>query len=305
MSWSGNVLGGVAAPRFYLLSDDLVTNGSMEDDDDADSIPDSWTAQGGATLLQVNDTSTMFGDYVLSIDDADPSGWDYAKQTGMSIPSAVGGDINGKDILVVFWVKQISGTNPEMFVNIYDSNNNLAGTTDVFTTLKTDRYLQFWAYISNLVTAAGDDEFGIGIFPTGLTVGDLGKIYVDNVQVFEVTQLIDLPLPNEWRGQGWTKELQARQRLIDGTMKEYIDGWRFRANMNWEYMSTSDEILRQNLADHAGLIGFQPHNDVEWGQVCTWDGDLERSYFFNRFLGHSSNIPLLGCELMDRKPEDT
>jgi hypothetical protein len=304
MSFSGNVLGGVGVPRYYLLSEDLITNGSMEDDDNADSIPDSWAAGGGATVAQVNDTTTVFGDYVLSVEDNNIGAIEWVTQTGLTMPS---GDINGKSLLAAIWVKEISGTpGGNIHVYIKDNGGALAGTASPASSYTTSSWSLIWIPINNLFSLAGSSNFSIEIFPTNTTASNLGKQYYDNIQVFEIEDTIELAEPTEYRGQGWDKELQTgRQRLIDGSYKEYIDGWRFRCECVWEYMDTTDEADRQLIADHDGLIGFMPHNDVEWGQVCLWDGHLNREYFFNRFVGHTSAIPLVGTEIMGSKPTRT
>jgi hypothetical protein len=306
MSFSGNVLGGVGYPRFYLLSEDMVSNGSMEDDDNSDNLPDGWTAGGAGSINRVADTSTIFGDYVMNLIDASVGANGWAQSSVMDLPS--GEDINGHELLVSMWVKLITGTpNPGgLIVYVYNSSNILVGNEEVVAIIGTT-WQQLWIPVRPLVSLTGDTDLYITILPTRGGVSELANYYVDNVQVFEVNDTVDISVePQEYQAQGWDKQLQTgRQTLIDGSLKEYVHGWRYRCEIGYDLLTAADEVLRQSIADHDGLIGFMPHIDTAWGQICLWNGALDRTYWLNRFLGHTSAIPLIGAELMNEKPTGT
>lgn len=276
------VIGGVSQPRFLCCGMNLVTNDDFEDN------ADGWLAGNSATVVRVADSETFFGDYSLQINDASASlrGYvDYILNPGVT---------GTYTFVISIWARGASGSDVYM-------RSALVGGVTAWGTAKTLTTTQqhFSDAISYNITGVSPR---LRIYPTALAA-ETGNIIIDHVSVYRATNDITLDYESQVDVWGWERENQAENRLIDGTTKIYVNGWRFSANLDFTYLSADDEANRGRISE-ADTVVFFPRSDNEFCANCRWDGKYDRSYFHRSLYtaGHKGPITLVGVELLEKKP---
>jgi hypothetical protein len=286
--YSDKVVGGIEEPRALLVGPELSPNISFEENLDGVSSP-----SGAAT--QEQDTSTQFGDYVLKVEDNNTGSEEYADVT-----IETGAAIGGRKFLVMAYAKNAGS------LGIF--RGSTPGLTDSHE--KQFNYASDWApvLIHEFLTAPADSgtSFVYRIHPAQSAVSSQGAVLIDNLRVREVLDEFVLPMPERGNfGQSFEREMQARNRLLDGGIKSHLLGHRWHYEASYDQLSAADEQLRRTLMGTQKEIVFFPHLDAPLAYFCEWDDALESGWAFGMAgLGHAGNVTLRGTELLPALPLD-
>ncbi len=277
------VVGGTGPCVFYIANTEVfITNWNFEVN------LTGWVSIPPGKIARVEDSLTFWGEYSMEVDASGGHGV-YAK-TVVDTASALG----GRAFILEFAVRPDEDRDTEIIVR------DGAGTqswNEVYTVVSGE----FTHYFYYFVFSSSNTETEIEIRLYGSDVlGPLGKTYYDNVNLYEVTEKIDLRVP-EISVSTFEKELEANFELLSGRTQEYIRGWRFQASMAYEYLTKEEEEKRTRISD-SDLMVFQPHDDNEFMVVSRWNGDFARTYFGDIYAGHTGSINLIGAHLLNKAP---
>lgn len=290
--WESNVVGGVDPPRFLLCDGgQFITNGEFE------ASTRGWTNAPGASadLARVADPITPFGDYALRLTaagDGDPNEYSYTN-------CAYGSPLKKRTFVATFYARadELGAT---ALVEAYCGTPREVHSFKI-TELEGNKYKQY-AFIFSWYWGQSSQTFRLKFYPRNGS-NESGYLYIDRLKVYEVTDNITaLPLANseEFR---YTRQMQAKTVMIDGTIKTYVLGWRFGAFLAYDHLTAQQEILRARISE-ADLLIFWPHTDCPYCVTARYSLDKYlRQYFHNRFLGHVGNIVLEGVDVFDKKTE--
>lgn len=292
--FSDHVVGGVECPRYLMVGAELSPNVSFEES----TIGVGSTYGANAREF---DATTPFGDYVLTVEDDSAVGSEYAYLT-----IDTGAAIAGKRFIVLFHARDDDdddGGQP-LWCEFY----GLSETKEMQWTLDS-KWRQYVHEVSIPADASGN-SLVYRIYPYGKSQGDAGtgKVRIDNFRCRQVMAYFEFPLPSRGNEHGYfQKELQAQNRLVNGTRKRYLAGYRFFYDATYERLTAAQEILRTRLINTAYDILLFPHKDSAFCAFMDWaEGeDYERIWAFGVApLGHDARIILDGVELLTLVPEE-
>lgn len=290
LQYAEHVVGGIDRPRFLIVGPELSPNRSFEE---------NTTGVGGtAVLTRETDTSTPFGDYVLTIEDDNAGAQEYALIT---IPT--GAAVAAKRFVALFYARNDAADGSQA---IWTDWINMSGTHDQQAAVD-----QNWQSIVHEVVvhpAAAGNDLSFVIYPFGKSQGNagVGAIRIDNFRCRQIIEELSLPLP--WRGnerQMWSKQWQARNELIDGSSKSYKKGERYAYESFYERLSAADELIVRKIRNTPYDILFFPHADSQACYLVEWDEDYESTWAFGvAAWGHESTVQLKGIELIPVMPTE-
>lgn len=272
------VYGGVGRPRFILCDANLVENGEFEVDDT------DWQEVAGATHHVWASTETAYGEQAMF--------FEGAALARMQTLVDVDQEIQGQQIAITFATRSDAETRIEVGLYVVGASQSLGtyavGMTQQYTLAAVDQ---------GLVTLAGTTCFLGFKLPDAVTEW----IELDHVSFRLVSRAAELENPAGAYEQDWEKILQAAYELIDGSTKEYLQGWRYTARLDYTYLSDVEETTRAQISRAAHII-FQPHQDDSFIVDARWNKAYARRYPEEVFVGHRGVIPLIGVELLNQVP---
>ena len=289
MTWDGNVIGGIASPRALVCSGyNLIENYSFEDN------LDDWTGTGVDYTGQF-DSTAPHGSTVLEFEDSNDASLG-AVYNQINIGEAIG----GKTFVITFYVKNADNTSSTAMIAFETSLGN-QDYTKTFSTISTA-----WRKITYTITWGAtltQQYFYVALFcredytePNLLTRFDYFELY-------EVDGDYTLKTSNQFT-QNYLKELNYSDESLDGRERESIKGWRYTANLNYQFLEAADAATLVYLSE-ASFIVFYPHSDHTFSVTVRWNGDFGLNYPWDRYLGHRIVMPLRGTELVSNKPRTT
>ncbi len=284
-SFSGNVVGGVRAPRFLLVGPELSPNVSFEDD---------LTGVGGSAgaSTRVQDSSTHWGDYVLRVEDDDAGSHEYAE-----ITIDAGETVELKKFIVSFYARNDDDDAGDWTAHGFFQH----GGTIVKRNYQVDRRWRQFIHEQVIPAGVAGNSLAFRLYPisSGQPEDAVGVVRVDNLRVRRVLDEISLPLPDKNRARdGWREDVQSRYMLADGREKTYLRGYRYFYSAGYDWLSAAQELARRKLMTGAQEILFFPHRDAPVHFFCRWDDDFENQWAFGIAAGHAGNVALVGTELM-------
>ena len=294
--WDGNVVGGVEKPRFVLCEgDQFVSNGEFEADTTGWSNCPGAGPGASANLQRVADPLTPFGDYALKLTaagDGDPNECCY-------INVETNATMRKKTFVVTFWARadKIAATaRCEAYVWVPNVTHQF-----LIEDLEANKYKQY-SFVFSWYWGMHPTAFTLKFYPRNGS-GESGKLYIDRVKCYEVTQDVTaMPDPNfdEYR---YMRQVQARTVMSDGRIKTYVLGWRFGASLDYDFLTAEQEILRAQISE-ADVIIFWPHVDCPFNVTTRYSSDRYlRRYFRGRYIGHAGKVVLEGIDVFDKKTE--
>jgi len=291
-AWASNVISGVEQPRILIVGPELISNPGFEEN------TTNWSESGTSVISRVANTTTIFGDYVLQVEDDNAAGYEYAYQT-INYGAAVG----GKKYILSAYVKSGSSNNQRFSMDF------TVNTDDPSTFTARDYWKKFVLEVTMPTSAA--TTFDVQFYPCEYgDVSETGIILVDHVSVREVLYDIQLPLP--YRGDfkhGFIPLLQAGHKLSNGVNKKFYKGLIYYYSAWWQKLSYTEEsnrqrIIMENQINGRDLIIF-PHRDADRAYLVSCENSkLETSWMAGVALGHEGGMELIGQELYQMAPTD-
>lgn len=279
-----NVVGGVGPPTFFKIDDNFVINPYF------DQNTTGWSVSGG-TLVRTSQ-SDAYGEFMGEFQHA--TGIPYT-----SVQKDLGVAATNKKFLASFRAK--SDVQRDVLIEISDSAGLIVVSKTFAIGIEPKKYLIKGDNIGLTL-----NQF-IELRIHGTDVSGIGFINFDHVYFTEVLDTIILPLPATLGGQTdkliFEKIVRGRNELWSGAVQEFGKKWRPNYLGRWDHLEITEEMARQKISD-AGKIFIQPHDDVDFGFLGIWDGDIERQYSLNRYIGHKGTIPIKGIEFLHEFPFD-
>jgi len=290
--FASNVVGGIENPRFLLVGPELSPNRSFEDD--LTGVTDTGSASARET-----DTTTPFGDYVLTIED-DASGVHEYAQIAIDTGAAISGNL---------YIALAHGRNDADagVVSAWCIWQGLTGDLEKHFNLDQD-WKQAIVHEVRVPTGSSGNTLNYRIYPFAKIAGNSGegKIRIDNFRCRKIVDYFELPLPSRGNERHtFRKEYQAQNQLINGDVKSYLKGIRYFYEASYERLTAAQEIIRSKLMNTSYDILFFPHKDSHLCYFVEWDDDYERNWSYGVApLGHEGQIVLKGMELLNRIPTE-
>lgn len=289
---STNVVGGVEAPKIYnLIEENYVTNGDFE----VDTV--GWTTGGTGTIARTADSNAPSGAYVLEIADTDAGG-DFLAIFSLTPP-------NGKYVLTC-WAKTEEAAKHNVELEITHSGGQDIIVAEVFP----NRYTKLT--VTTELSRTTITNIRIKTSDVGT---DTNTIRVDDVRLYQIDEtgdndIIALKQPNLLT-QNYEKILDANYELIGGNTKEFIKGWRYNAELRYDFLEASEQQEMLEISEMPFML-FVPHSDdleIEsdrcsyvWSEYVRWNSGFDFNYFFGRYIAHEITIPFTGIDIMTIKP---
>jgi hypothetical protein len=131
----------------------------------------------------------------------------------------------------------------------------------------------------------------------GAGVASTGTMYIDNINLYELSRDIEFDVATKL-SQEWLRVIGSEYELSNGSLKEYVDGFRFKCSIFWDHLTADFESKRSKVMS-ALLLFFIPHIDYNWGILVKPDGSIKREYFHDKYVCHVGGIDMLGIELLN------
>lgn len=289
---SSFVLGGIGDHRFLIIKgSNLIT--SINDRSFEFGIS-NWSQNGVDVISRGLDDTTPFGKYVLRIVDDNAAAEEYAQF-----------DINDSDkdfderaFVLYFWAKGDSVTTRGS-IEVYTNSVIFYDLPIVGKELGLTEYWKPCYLIIQVPVSFETDQLQIRFKPSYIAdpVTSVGTMYIDNVNLYELSWDFEIRAATRM-SQEWIKENAADYKLASGYLKEYIDGFRYKCELNFDGIGKQNEAYRSKVMT-ASLLFFIPHSDYNWGILVKPDDDLKRDYLADKYIGHTGNIKLIGIELLN------
>lgn len=281
------VLGGVGRPRFLICGDELVDNNSFE------ANINGWAGSPSyVNITRVEDDVTFWGDYSCQIEDmgaqVSRSKARYAIETSVAL--------GGRSFAVSFYARAAVAATCSMDLICLDES--LSAQEFVVGT-PYSHYLGIFSFV-----AAAETSFDLNIF--AVAGGSYANtLFIDKISCREVTKDVytQFPyLPNESSPE-YEDTLLSSARLVDGSLKEYSQGWEARISVQYEYLDRTAEYYRMLLSE-ASFVWMQLHDDYAYWLAVKWDKNFEQEYFGGVMAGHVGKLRFKSIYLLERKPLD-
>ena len=282
MSFESLVLGGVTSPVFFKMDDNYVTNPY------ADQNTTGWVASGGSLVREVH--SNAYGEYMFDFSYTTDFEYAYWQED-------LGAAATNKKFLASF--RAVADSPQDILVQITDSTGVVIKST-VFTIGETSKK---YVLYGDVIGTTLNQFIQLRIYATD--VSGTGQVNFDHVFFSEVLDTISMPSTKIQNGDPdllkFKKIIRGKNELWDGNIQEFGKIWRPNYVGTWHHMNPTTELSRQRVAQ-AGRVFVLPHSDIDWGFLGIWDGDFVRRYSFNRYIGHTGNIPIKGIEYIHELP---
>lgn len=118
----------------------------------------------------------------------------------------------------------------------------------------------------------------------------LTGMYIDDLRLYEVDEVVSMECPNVLN-LTWRRLTDASYEMLDGSMKDYLKGWRAVYTLGYEYCSRAQLIEDIGISESTFNF-FVPQDDNLQGDYVRMINDFDSSYFHDRFLGHTQSIIL-------------
>lgn len=288
------VVGGIGKHAFYIIdSNDLITPANNRGFEL--SLGD-WGYSGSSVISRVADEDTQFGSYCMKIVDNDASNEEYAQW----IHSLSSGTIASKMYIVYFWAKSnvVMDGNVQLYSNDSISaeiGNNNIGLTENWKPY----YCVFFASNSADATIL---YLRFKPYSSGAGVSGVGTMYVDNIHFYEISEAYKLDQATEFN-QEWIKNNSAEYLIANKDRKIYQEGSLYSSELIWDFLEPPEEYVKNKIYT-AKKILFVPHMDYNWAILVTSNGNDERRYFKNKYIGHVGHIELKGLEMIISDPPE-
>jgi len=289
-AWESYVLGGVEKPKIVMIEDtNLCTNGSFE------TNLTGWTTSSGVDAERIADSELMRGDYCLRISANTAGTTDLTRFVHTPDSGTIAGDI----FLASFMMRTEDQLRKAATVVLSADTSGWWSQTDVFVGPE-------WEQFTIIGEAETDAVGGIRIqfSPNNYGIDPRVGQYlrIDNVQLYKVTKQYILADPQAYT-QSFDRQIEVTNETIEGVIKEYSKGYRYTANLVYEFLNPVQEKIRTEMSG-ANAMFFFPHEDSRFAQKVIWNKGFDRKYFHDRYLGHTGIVSLKGVQLMQKQPTD-
>lgn len=284
---SSQVVGGYKNPRFLLAVPlELSPNVGFEES------AAGWTNAPGVTIARAFDSSTPFGDYVLTIEDLTET----TLYDAFCVIDA-GEAIASQRFVITFWVRNDADQDGFFFTYFQQQDGSPVP--------KTYSIGQDWRQITEEVVIRSDTgavtEITMAIGTSAYAEGTegTGKIRIDHFRVRKVVDAYELPIPDRGKmTEIFNEELQSRIKLSNKTEVEYSAGYKYFYQAEYDQITAAQEILRRRSRTSQYDVMFFPHKDSPQCYFVRWDDDLEVGWAFGAAtFGHAGNIALKSIEV--------
>jgi hypothetical protein len=141
------------------------------------------------------------------------------------------------------------------------------------------------------------NEIGFRVYGS---IGSQAELYIDQIFFSEIYQILDFPQPNKSYLR-FIRTVTGNSELWSGKTQDINKRWKPYFHAEYSFMNPENELKRQIISE-ADLLFCIPHKDSSWGFVGKWDGDYDRRYSFDKFIGHTGVIPIIGAEYIMNSP---
>jgi len=285
--WSNLVVGGIGSPRFLVLNDNLCTNSRFI------SNTTGWLSSDASLIFSRVADVDSYSDYCGRMF------WTHSIKEYVYFNVGDVGSFNNKTkVLVNLRIKEkfyeATNSSRPIKIGLFYGGIELSSREILIDGRMKNISILFegFTYDDNLIS---DTDLHLRIF-TGIDFVTVGDIRFDNVTIALVKEDYQFDLPQDIYIDN-EKEVTGSHELYDGKNVEYNKEWRPTFYAVWDLFTKAKETNRQRIAE-ASRVFVIPHIDFLWGFFAKWNDTFSVRYFNKRFLGHYSEITLIGDELL-------
>lgn len=295
MSFSEFVIGGIGVPRVLLVDSNLCDIPRF-----SGGLTTGWApsyAVNGNTFGSSNSYIEAYKEYVCRM----TWGGIHDSYYGQYSKSIVGTDIAylaGKKVLVAFRIKSNIAEDYKIKVTLEDTNAS-AITKEFYINSRMKRFATVFDYSAVVIPAPVPNPNVLRLKIYGSDDNEDGvDVIFDDIYICEVKEDFLFECASE-SYLNFEEDLMGSNKLMDGKTQKFNRRWRPNYIGGWQWTDKEYEAYRQKIVEELEYNAFCfPHTDFDWGFFVTHDGEYERRYPFNRFLGHEFVMHLSGNEFL-------
>lgn len=281
--WKDLVVGGISKPRFLIVSENYCTNPRMNS-----GTTTGWSVSSSLITLSAYETSYAYSQYVLR------AIWTESVYEYINYDFETDDNLEDVDsILAVFRIWDSSLNDNEVKVIKVSMYNGLTrfSQKNIEITNKPKRI----SILADNIPNKTSKDVQLRIY-TGIEFNSSGDMQMDNFYLMQSLEdyQFDCPQDDFLR---FEKDLIGSHELQDGRIQEYNKAWRPNYYAYYLSMTKQNEKYRQRISE-ANNVFVIPHIDFMWGFFAKWTNEFLRKYTMKRYIGHDSEITLMGNELL-------
>jgi len=279
-----------------IPEEELLSNTEFEAD------ASGWTMTGtsvATTISQLVDTTTTYGTGVLKIEDTDGySNFSVYSTTAQTSTE----DADSRYFLGGCWMK----SDQYMTVGLYLQRNTVARQI-AYRECQVDDTWRFYSVFGQapellLVGAdAGDVMFRIHPTMPTTAAAQTGTLLIDHAVFRRVYYQSTIP-DSASVDHSFEQIKRAENTLMSGGIRTYRQGWRYKVNLDYEYMTAELEDLRNLVAEESEVFVYPYGTDQQFFARCRWMEEYTVKYPQSVRIGHAGGWSLTGTEILGRKP---
>lgn len=281
--WIDLVVGGVSKPRFIVVSENFCSNPRLNS-----GTTTGFSASSTLLTLSAYKNSYAYSEYVLR------AVWSESAYEYIKYVTNFDTDLNSlESVLAAFriWDASLEDGETKVIKIALTSSSIYFKQKNIEITNKPKRVVLLADYLSNV----SGTEINLRIY-NGITFSSSGDMRMDDFYLMYSKGDYQMDCPQDTY-LTFDKDLIGQHKLQDGKMQEYNKTWRPNYYAYYLSLSKQSEKFRQRIAEASNVFVI-PHIDFMWGFFAKWSDSFDRKYTMKRFLGHESEIKLIGNELL-------
>lgn len=293
--WNDLVLGGLDRPRFLVIDQNFCSNPFFDVNTTGWTFQTTAGAGVGSNLSRYFHSSAFSRNYLGRLELIGTLSNAYYQYNAEA-------NLQFRTFMARFRARVGEGeASREIVCDMVSSDETLDGSETTFTV--TDEMQDFFL-IGTAILSGDAPEYYIRLRIFGADHVTSGVLYFDNVYFTEVFNDIVLPQPNN-SSLNFNKIIYGTNKLWVGKEQEFSKRWQPVYHAFYQdHLIGGYEVYRQKLSQAENLF-CMPHQDVDWGFVGIWSGDLHRQYAWDRFIAHKGEVNIKGMEYVISQPEFT
>jgi len=301
------ILGGVSAPQFVLLGEQLCPNGDFEND------ATGWAGCDGGTIARVADPYSIWSGYSLEVEDNSAVAYEGA-ECDVEL-------VRGARYYVSVWVRRHALNNSLAWVDLYDINDNDIGAAwwsqATFSALGDEQY-SLLTFLSNTCNNAGTGH--MRVWPASHALAGTGKAYFCHARLWRVREVLTLTSYVASSQVGVAQRTAQVEQYFDpiatyshnnlsGKLTRQVRRWRYGANVLWPLVRGLDNVLLRRLSSERAFVfwpHYEPANKVFFSVLVRSAGPTFGGYpqsgGGDRYGGHVVPFAMRGVEPLASMP---
>jgi len=274
------VTGGASPPLVAITTDEkFFENGT----DIRDSVYFRNKLQGWYTT-DMHDTAephitrygNIFSQHVFRIPDNDPLSAIYSYLDWTPEDTSYG-------VLVILWIRASTDTTATVAITNNQAAFDPADTLVLRKVNISDSLRRYVFYYPRVPSLFESDQRRLWVWPTEVDdISQEATVDIAKVIVRDVIEDVQLPQPISYILK-FDKQQDSRYNILDGSEKNYIDGFSFDINIQYDLLSALNTIGLRKIYNASNIFMF-PHPDTLWCNGVVFNSDFLKAYFSNKVI---------------------